>query len=298
MTEATEAPSDDAVLSDEDAVALLNDEQPEAEAPAEESAEEPADDAEPEAEEEPAEEEAEPAPAVEAPHFWSAEDKAAFAKAPPEVQAAIVEHENNRNRAAEQFIQRSAEATKQYQTAAEKLNELFEAARLNEDLFGPVDWEEWLRTNPGEALAAQHKVQQLQAAKAEADRNAFASFLQEEGRKLPTVAPELADPVEGPKRRAELGQYLVSQGVPPEQLTAASAVELSIAYKAMKFDQAQAAAKTATTRKPIEAPRKPVKPTSAQPGTSPQREVQALKNRFAQTRSTDDAVDLILKLGL
>lgn len=292
MTDATETPSDDAVLSDEDAVALLNDE------PQEEAAEAPADDAEPaeDAEEaEEAEEEAEEAaPPVEAPHFWSAEDKAAFAKAPPEVQAAIVEHENNRNRAAEQFIQRTAESAKQYQTAAEKLTELFETARQNEDLFGPVDWEEWLRTDPGGALAAQHKVQQLQAAKAEADRNAFASFLQEEGRKLPTVAPELADPVDGPKRRAELGQYLVSQGVPPEQLTAASAIELAIAYKAMKFDQAQAAAKTATTRKPAEAPRKPVKPTSAQPGSSPQRTAQQLSNRFAQTRSDDDAVALIL----
>lgn len=292
MTEAT-APADDTPLSEDAALALLTEDaveaapvaEPEAEAEPEVEAEAPEGEPEAEAEEE--------APAVEPPHFWSAEDKTAFAKAPPEVQAAIIEHENNRNRAAERFVQQQSEAAKQYQTAAEKLSELFETARQNEDLFGPIDWEQWLRDNPGEALAAQHKVQQLQAAKAEAEQRQFAAFLQEEGRKLPTVAPELADPVEGPKRRAALGNYLVNSGIAPEQLQAASAAELAIAYKAMKWDEAQAAAKTRAA-KPVEAPRKPVKPTSAQPGSSPQRTAQQLSNRFAQTRSADDAVALII----
>lgn len=298
MTEATEAPAaDDAPLSDDEAVALI-------EAPAVEEA--PADpdnaaeegaDAEPEAEEEAAEgeEEApeEEAEAVAPPPFWSAEDKAAFGKAPPEVQKAINEHEANRNKAAERFIQEHTQAASNLSAKAKALDELLVKAQELEDVFTPIDWEEWLRTDPGAALAAQHKVQQVQAAKAETDRIALANFQAEEGRKLPTIDPELASQ----ERLSKVYAYIANQGVPQAQLPHASAAELAIAHKAMKYDEAQAAAKAGKPRAP-EPPRKPVKPTSAQPGTSQTRTTETLSRRFAQTRSSDDAVALIMARNL
>jgi hypothetical protein len=69
------------------------------------SAEEPADKAEPEP------------PAIEPPHFWSAEDKAAFAEAPRHVQEKIAAYEAQRNTATSKAIQQAREAEAQAQEA-------------------------------------------------------------------------------------------------------------------------------------------------------------------------------------
>ena len=300
MTDQTDAPAtDDGPLSSEDAIALIEGKEAPAEAqeaaPDAENAAAEGDDApEPEeateGEEKPEEAAAEVIPP---PPFWSAEDKEAFGKAPPEVQKAILDHEANRNKAAERFIQANTQAASEYTAKAKALDELLAAAEQNEELFGRIDWNAWLRENPGEALAAQNTAQQLKAAKAEADQRALAEFQAEEGRKLPTIDPELADTA----KLTAVYSYIAQLGVPQAQLPHASALELAIAHKAMKWDAAQAAAKAGKPRV-TEPPRKPVKPAAAQPGTSQQRSLETLNRRFAQTRSSADAIELIIAKGL
>jgi CO/xanthine dehydrogenase FAD-binding subunit len=64
----------------------------------------------------------------------------------------------------------------------------------------------------------------------------------------------------------------------------------------MRWRAAQANAKTAT--KPAIKPAAPaVKPTAAQGGNTQQRTTASAGNRFAQTRSIDDAVALLLAKG-
>lgn len=176
--------------------------------------------------------------------------------------------------------------------------------------------------NPQQALAqfqayqAQHAVefQQLQglraakqeveaqatkardeAAKREQDaRRAFATA---EAEKLKALAPELADPKHGPTRVNALIQFARGLGYDDARLADAGATDLAVLHDAMKFRQAQAAAKTAPTqpKTPVPQARPTVKPTAA-PAAIPTaaRNAQESKNRFAQKPSIDNAVAAIL----
>src|SRR6185312_5956402 len=76
----------------------------------------------------------------------------------------------------------------------------------------------------------QGQLQQLQAAKSQAEQVQFAKFVEAETAKLPELCPDLVDPQKGSERRHELGKYLIQSGVPAESLRHMSALETSIAY--------------------------------------------------------------------
>lgn len=66
-------------------------------------------------------------------------------------------------------------------------------------------------------------------------------WLQEETLKLQQRVPDFADPVRGPALSQSIGEYALKAGVPAEALRMASAVEVEILMKAMRWDQAEAA---------------------------------------------------------
>jgi len=259
------------------------------------------------------EEEAEAVEPVDPPKYWSKDAKEAFAKLPADLQAVVLAQEGPREEAAAKAKAEAAEKVQRADAEVQKVSQL--AERLAEFLPQAIqtfasrwgsdpDWVAYAQEHGAEAMTfakAQHdqELQQLQkvaAAKADADDQAHQAFVKAEFVRLAEVAPDLADPQEGKARRSKVTDFLVKQGVDPDSLRNISAAEMSIAYDAMRFREAQAQLKAPKPLpKPHPAPAKAAaRPGAAQTQSPTERTAAQVANRFAQTRSFDDAVALLL----
>lgn len=330
MSTEQQAPAADGAISIDqftaqlDAVAEAPEQEEEAQAEAvEDDALEAADDEtleadaedEPEIEEE--DEEAEPVQVAPAPKSWTAEDQALWAKVPAEVQAVIAKREADRDRAVQEATTKAGRAAAEVrqiaesytQVASQVTDEVTRAAQVWDQRWGNVDWVRYARERPQDCLEdktlAEEERQQvldlmLRSEKAKQDASKAAAlarqaFLTEELTKLAELSPELADPKDGAVRRKEVAEYLVATGFEPEVIADISAAELTIARKAMLWDNAQKAAK-----KQSELPRK--NPTSTAKSIPPggtgaaapstQRIVAAANARLAKNGRVDDLVAL------
>ena len=221
----------------------------------------------------------EPETAIEPPQFWDAEGKERFAKLSPASQKEVVEYEKQRTAAVAKAMQKAAETTKQSEA---KLKQLQEAAERIGDYVDAQSahmqqWEQWLESDAAQELAVtnstaynaelarydreKREYEKVLASKAEAEQVTFKTFIEEQRKLLPEIAPELADPKEGPQRMKDTMTYLGQRGIPAEQVRGISALEASIAYKAMLWDRAQAKAKEQPKPKP-----KPAGPTAPASG--------------------------------
>ena len=245
-------------------------------------------------------------PAIEPPHFWSADAKARFGELPYELQLVVQENEKAASKATTQKLEEASLAKKAADANAEALASLAErigaAAEQAEatfaDRWAGMDQAAWLklsRDNPNQyiQLKAQHDaeitaVQQAKSAKDAASQVERARWRTEQIDRLKTLTPELVDPVKGQENLAVLGSYLVSQGVAEQDLPNIGALEMTVAWKAMQFDKGR------TALKPRPAAEKaPVRPASS-PSQSPQSNALAkAETRFNATGSVDDAVRLL-----
>lgn len=345
MTEtvAAEAPSAGTLSIDDAASALQagptevvevpeeqEEEAPALDAPSEEtpSEAEPAAEEEPGADtptEEPAAETPEPAiPAIEAPQFWDADAKAAFAAFTPDQQRIVADQAKAQNAAAGKAIEDAAQARKAAEGQASKVTQL--AEQLNAFLpkaidtfkgkWADHDWDRLSTENPAQYVAdeRQFKVEQEQlrtiAVQAdEANRLELQRYQAAELDTLSKIAPihkasELVDPKTAPQTRMAVATYLASNGIDPALLARISAVEMVIAYKAMKLDEAETKALAAVAApkpapKPATSAPKPasgaVRPTAA-PAQAPtrQRSVDTARAALDKSGSVDDAVALLL----
>lgn len=329
---APEAADDSAPLSMDDAVSLLTAEpvEEDADAPAEgeaqpDQASDDQTDAEDDApdEDDPASEDdseddegddGEPqAAAIPAPEFWSAEEKALFAKAPPEVQMLVAAKTAEAEKRVYSAKEEAAEARKVASSVVEqgeKLDQfLAQAETLFRDRWDGVDWVTWSQQNPTEAFQAkleydaeQQAIAQARSAREAAQAQEHRQFLSAEFAKLKEANSPLADPQNGKQARQELLAYMTSQGIPEEAFSWASATELSLAHKAMLYDKLQAE----RARKPV-APPNPAqgKTAAATRPTAPppprkvvtERKRSEVISRAMKTGKVDDAVAAVLALG-
>lgn len=218
--------------------------------------------------------EAEPAPpAIEPPEFWDTEGKEHFAKLPPSAQQAVVEYEKQRTKAVAKAMQEAATVRKTSEAKLKQLDQVIETVgvqvQAEEAYF--EEWDRWLDSDKAAQLKAEDpgaynaEIARYQAERLEYDRKQkklfeaeqvkFEQFKAQQAELMPKVAPELMDK----QRWADTMTYLYERGVPPEQIRIVSALEASIAHKAMLWDRAQAKAKE--TPKP--------KPRPAGPSVSP-----------------------------
>jgi hypothetical protein len=274
-------------------------EAPEAEQPADET---------PQATEEPE------APAVEAPHYWSAEQKARFAELPADVQAIIAEQEKGRDAAVSKAQQQAAEARKAAEAEAAKLGQIAgqaeqavgqaEAfhARVVPELgmkWADVDWATWFATDRETAAtfraqydAEREELQRLQTSRQEAAQASLAEFRKAENAKIAELIPDWTDPKEGPRRAESTLAHLVERGLPQGMIQRLSAFELSVAYDAYRWREAQAKAQAlkSAPKQPAPAAKPPVKPAAAQALPSAQRTVIDLEAKAARTGDLDDVL--------
>lgn len=262
-------------------------------------------------------EEVEAAPAVDAPQWWDASDKAVFSSLTPEAQAAVARNEEKREAVTQKAkTEAKAEALAAVTPEVEKLRSLSaqlegvipnELGKFQEE-YGNIDWQkmpEWAAAAP-EAYnqwmavynAKRMALENTLHAKAEADRVAQATFAKTTADRLAIIAPDVA---KDPKILKALGDYLPTTGMTNAQLADASAEELVILNKARLYDEMMAKAVAKPVPPTVKTAQTPVKIApqggARPPSTSQQRQAQALGNRFAQTRSIEDAAALIALKG-
>lgn len=306
--------------------------EPEAEAPeAVEAADETPSEADPTAEEAPdpdadpvieGEEVAEPVsdpetPAIAAPKSWDAAERATFAQLPPAAQEIILKRETERDKAVSKAQQEAGEARgkvetelaglAQYKTVFDQV--VTNAQKVFAGRWDNVDWVAYARQDPdaytisrAEFEAEARELQQVQLAQQEAakvhvkqEQTEFQNYVIAETAKLSDVAPDLADAKEGVVRRKKVAQFLLDQGVEPEALRQISAVEMGLAYDAMRFREGKAALKSAAAKPPAPAP-KPAPPRAAAPTAAPpaspqrQRTAETAMARLKQTGRVEDGM--------
>jgi hypothetical protein len=301
----TEARDDDEDEAEDQSAA--EDDAPEQDDPASEDSEDEDEEAEPD-----------PEPVVEPPRFWSAEERALFAKAPPEVQRIIVAREAEASRQVSLAKEAAAEARKESQVIAEFGDKIGEALERAQSIFtgkwDNIDWAQWAREDVSSYAAAkeefeaeQAELTRLQAAHEAAQKETHRQFMATESVKLAEAVPELADPTEGRNRKAELVAMLREDGFSPDDLMWAGAKELRIAWEALQWRRANAKAKAdppkpAKTPEPAKAkapkPAGPVRPAAAAPPrkTVIQRRKAEVVGRAFKTGRMDDAVAAVLAL--
>lgn len=243
------------------------------------------------------------------PLYWSPEGKAKWPDLSPEARAEILAQEGPRETA---VAKAKAEAA---DVSANAIAELGKVKALSEHLaeFLPKaievfqskwgsdpDWVAYATEFGAEAMTiakAQHDqdlalLQKTANATAEAQTQARDAYIKAEFATLAEIAPDLADPVEGPKLRTEITKFLIDTGLDAAAVRDISAVEMALARDAKLWREAKAALKAAPPKKPAApAPKATVRPSAAAVAPNPSKQA---ANRFAQTRSVDDAVALLL----
>jgi hypothetical protein len=251
------------------------------------------------------------------PKYWSKDAKARFAELGPDLQAVVLSQEGPREAAA---AKAKAEAAQVKQAAesemagvhalAEQLHGWLPQAlnTLNARWGANPDWVGYAERHGAEAMSvakARYEAERGQLARvaqatAAAEARSHQAYVASEFQRLRDLDPELCDPKRGDELRAEVARYLQGRNVPPRALLKISALEMSIARKAMLWDQAQA--KAANPRPAPRADAPATRPlarggAAAGPVDPKARRAQAAKTRFAKSRSIEDAVALLNAQG-
>lgn len=248
-------------------------------------------------------------PVIEPPANWDAEAKAHFAKLPPELQEYQLALETQRNTAVS-TAQREAAAVRtradadlaQVKQLSEQLATIVPNALDTLQARWGVTTPDWLAlakehgTEVVDAWRQQHgaeveAVKTLQSERTKATAIARADYIRTETDRFAQLIPGVTD-----ETKKALGSYLVESGFKPEDVAEADATALHIGWKAMQWDQHQAAqkAKIAALKIPAPRPAAPatpsVRPGGAPPRSSASRDLDSLSARLTKTGSMDDAV--------
>lgn len=247
-------------------------------------------------------------PVIEPPKSWDAEHKAKFEALPRDVQEYLTAREAERDKGVSVQQQRAVEARQRADQEAQAVavlkpqieHAMGQAQKVFQQSWQGMDataWANLAQTDPSRyvSLKAQHEadvqaIQQLDAARQQAEAVEWQSFAQTQTARLPEIAPHLAA---DPKMVTEVFDYIAktTPSFSAEQRKWVSADELAIAWKAMKYDQAQAPQPKPPGKKVI----------TARPSTAPapikQRQAAQMTDRFKKSGSIDDAVAILNQRG-
>ena len=262
--------------------------------------------------------------------FWNAEDRA---KLPPDVRALVAKYEKQRisfvNEKARELAAERETVNGRVKEAESVVDQAAAWWKQNGPAFAEafgnkwskVDWNTLASENPAEwaRLKQQHdnEARLLMEADArgrqdmEASQRRAAAALQEAKRsehaKLASSRPDFFGPEKAAKTYEELGNFLVSVGIPAErvnQIYEAPVIELAL--DAMRYRQAQKQA-SAAPQNPRDAggrftasttPTRVRPGPAARPGNQASDAVRQARQRFNSTGDARDAAELIGRLGL
>lgn len=254
---------------------------------------------------------------LEPPKYWSQDAKARFAELVPELQAVVLAQEGPREEAAAKAKAEAAQVRAQAEREIAGVSQL--AEQLNVVLpqvlqefrnrWGEApDWVAFAQQHGADKMAVAKakweqdlgQVRQLQEAARQANVKAQETYVRTEMEKLKTLAPELVDSEKGVERRTEVSRYIATYGIPVAAIANISAAEITIARKAMLWDQAQAkSARPTPPPKPAASATAPLTRGGASVGTADPKtkQAQVRQQAFTKSRSIEDAVALLNALG-
>ena len=204
---------------------------------------------------------AQPAPAITAPNGMSEEDRQRFAQLTPEVQAWVTQREQQRTA---DYTRKTQEAATLAKAAAAERQQLGSQLEQYSAFLSQITTRKIEPPNPdmqftdpdgyqqqlGQYVSAKHQQEQAQqeqlkvnAQRTDMEAKAYREFIQTEHAKLNEMMPEFTDPKTGPSLKKAVMAYAEAEGF-GEVLPKATAKEVSILVKAMRYDAAQKAAKT------------------------------------------------------
>lgn len=218
-----------------------------------------------------AETQPEPSVADDAPEFWSAEDKAAWQDVPEALRPMLRKYEQQRIAFVNEKTREAAQVREQAMRVAEGAAGVVEQAaawwqqngpafqQVFADRWSQVDWNKLAADNPAEwtrlkqqrdheatlLIEANRRGQAEIAMANERAERALFDARQVEHTKLTKKLPEYFGPDVAAKTYADLGNFLLAKGIPPDRINAiheAPIIELALA--AMRFEQAQKQAST------------------------------------------------------
>jgi hypothetical protein len=266
----------------------------------------------------PDEPEEEPAPAIDPPASWKAEDRALWAKVPPDVQAIIARRDREANdivlvRTTEMAEERRASAEARLAERGEykqNLEKLLFVASPEAQKFAQIDWQRLAAENPADYVrltaerdalrgrigAIQGEIQRIDYQSNAEREQQFGQFREQQAQLLAQKLPVYGDAERGPKFVRELTDYLQTQGFTPQELAAVvDHRAILLAEKAMRADRAAAARNGANAQK---APPPRVQP----PGTKARSDTSASQRRnnklaaLERSGSEKDAVAYLLEI--
>lgn len=286
----------------------------EQEASDQEAGDEDAPDDEPASEDGAEDEDDEPeSPAIDAPKFWSAEEKAIFAKAPAEVQQLVAAKTAEAEKRVYAAKEDAATARKDASIITDVKSAIDQQLERVESIFkgkwDGVDFAQWAKDDASEAFAAkleydaeQVELEKLRTAQSVTAREEHRQFVKAEAEKLAEAVPALTDPVKGKENKAAIFQMLDEEGFTSDDLKWIGAKELKIAWEARQWRLAQArlAAKPPKPE-PVKAEKKApatVKPVAAAPPRKAiaQRRTQEVVGKAMKTGRMDDAVTALMAM--
>ena len=229
----------------------------------------------------------EPEMAIDAPQFWDAGGKDAFAKLPRDAQQAVIVYEQQRNAVVSRKLNEVATERKVLEERVSGLDDFVSETDKQLEAFANVDWAHELKlVESGQApmsrftqaqakfnLLKEQKEQATQA-KGKAEFAAYQDHVKAEHEQLAEVAPHLAGATpEAVQKRTDVATYLQKQGIDAEGLKWIGASEMALAEKAMLYDRAHAKAKDTPKPKPVGSKQtvRGVKPGKAAAPVSPDR---------------------------
>ncbi len=207
----------------------------------------------------------------EAPEFWSADDKAAWEDVPKALRPMLRKYEQQRNAFVNEKTREAAQLREEAVRVAQGAVGVVEQAaswwqqngpafqQAFADRWSQVDWNKLAADNPAEwarlkqqrdheatlLIEANQRGQQDIAIANQRAQRAFQETRQVEHAKLASRLPEFFGKKVAAKTYGDLGNFLLSKGIPADRINAiheAPIIELALA--AMRFEQAQKQAST------------------------------------------------------
>jgi hypothetical protein len=212
---------------------------------------------------------------ADAPEFWSAEDKALFLQAPPELRDKIKSYEAQRIKAVNEKTAEAAAKVREAQQGTTQLLDLVknsaewwqkngqEIQRALQGRWATVDWADLSANNPAEYTRLKHLKEQDDALLAQAreqgerdmrltEQRTMAELAEKKRAAHEAMAAEMPDHFGAGKYEAtysKLGEYLSKQGIPAARINAIhEAPIIRMAMKSMLWDEAQTKASVVATQ--------------------------------------------------
>jgi hypothetical protein len=252
--------------------------------------------------------------AIQAPVSWSSEHKDIFAKLPPEAQEVIHLRESQRDKAfqdksteiaemrkaTEADLQRIEQERQAYVQTLDMLAQQSLPPKPNMELLNPqsssYNPEQYHieKAQHEQGLEYQQGLRQEQARVAQEQQavqnQRFTEYVQEQDRILTEQMPEWSVP----ETKKNIVDYASKQGYQPEQLKQASALDIQLLNKAMKYDKLMAE-KPAVQQKVKTVP-KVTKPGSVTSKNSKFEAKQAKFNKLRNSGRVEDAASVLRDL--